>query len=134
MGILSLIYSKEISHNYVTNQFALFFQVSEDIESIFLDTSNSSYDVKRDAFKNMFNLRFLKIHNSFSEYGHGLNFPNGLDSLPCGLRLLHWENYPLKSLPQDFELDNLVELCMPYSKLQTLGAGTKVGAKYDVYF
>ncbi|CAN6993150.1 unnamed protein product [Brassica oleracea var. botrytis] len=100
--------------------------VSEDIESIFLDTSNLIYDVKREAFKNMFNLRFLKIYNSCSKYGHGLNFPNGLDSLPCGLRLLHWENYPLKSLPQDFELDNLVELCMPYSKLQTLGAGTKL--------
>lgn len=114
-------------HNYVTHQFALFFQVSEDIESIFLDTSNLIYDVKREAFKNMFNLRFLKIYNSCSKYGHGLNFPNGLDSLPCGLRLLHWENYPLKSLPQDFELDNLVELCVPYSKLQTLGAGTKVG-------
>ncbi|CAE6107290.1 unnamed protein product [Arabidopsis arenosa] len=99
--------------------------VVEDIESIILDTSNLKFDVKHDAFKNMFNLRFLKIYSSCSKDVHGLNFPKGLDSLPCGLRLLHWENYPLQSLPQDLDLDNLVELSMPYSQLQTLGAGTK---------
>ncbi|CAA7061444.1 unnamed protein product [Microthlaspi erraticum] len=99
--------------------------VAEDIESIFLDTSNLEFDVKHDAFKNMFNLRFLKIYSSCSKYVPGLNFPKGLDSLPCGIRLLHWENYPLQSLPQDFELDNLVELCMSYSQLQSLGTRTK---------
>lgn len=106
--------------------YSLFFQVVGDIESIFLNTSNLKFDVKHDAFKNMFNLRFLKIYSSCSKYVLGLNFPKGLDSLPCGIMLLHWENYPLQYLPQDFDLDNLVELCMPYSQLQTFKAGTKV--------
>nr|WID60887.1 CHS3 protein [Arabidopsis thaliana] len=99
--------------------------VAEHIESIFLDTSNVKFDVKHDAFKNMFNLKFLKIYNSCSKYISGLNFPKGLDSLPYELRLLHWENYPLQSLPQDFDFGHLVKLSMPYSQLHKLGTRVK---------
>ncbi|XP_010420518.1 PREDICTED: protein DA1-related 4 [Camelina sativa] len=99
--------------------------VAEHIVSIILDTSNLKFDVKHDAFKNMFNLRFLKIYSSCSQYTSGLKFPKGLDSLPCGLRLLHWENYPLQSLPQDFDVRHLVDLSMPYSQLRKLGAKIK---------
>lgn len=120
-----LLFKDEV--NFLIYRFSLFFQVVEDIESIILNTSNLKFDVKQDAFKNMFNLRFLKIYSSSSKYVLGLNFPKGLDSLHCGLRLLHWENYPLQYLPQDFDFGNLVELCMPYSQLQTLKAGAKVG-------
>ncbi|ESQ41786.1 hypothetical protein EUTSA_v10012485mg [Eutrema salsugineum] len=99
--------------------------VTEDIESIYLDTSNMKFDVKHDAFKNMYNLRFLKIYSSDSKYVRRLSFPKGLDSLPCELRLLHWENYPLQSLPQDFGFQKLIELHLPYSQLQKLGTRTK---------
>ncbi|KAG7551041.1 Zinc finger LIM-type [Arabidopsis thaliana x Arabidopsis arenosa] len=99
--------------------------VAEHIESIFVDTSNLKFDVKHDAFKNMFNLKFLKMYNSCSKYIPGLNFPKGLDSLPCELRLLHWENYPLQSLPQDFDFRHLVKLSMPYSQLHKLGTRVK---------
>ena len=106
---------------------SILFQGTEDIEGIFLDTSNLLFDVKHTAFDNMLNLRFLKIYCSSHENQHRLGLPRGLESLPYELRLLHWENYPLESLPQDFEPCHLVELNMSYSHLQKLWGGTKVG-------
>ncbi|XP_056847076.1 protein DA1-related 4 isoform X2 [Raphanus sativus] len=100
--------------------------VAEDIESIFLDASNMKFDVKHDAFNYMFNLRFLKVYNgSGSRDVLGLKFPKGLDSLPCELRLLHWENYPLQTLPPHCDFEHLIDLRMPYSHLQKLGATAK---------
>ncbi|KAF2539171.1 hypothetical protein F2Q68_00022526 [Brassica cretica] len=100
--------------------------VAEDIESILMDTSNMKFDVKHDAFKNMLSLRFLKIYNSSgSKDVLGLKTPKGLDSLPCELRLLHWENYPLQTLPQRFHFEHLIDLRMPYSHLQKFGARAK---------
>ncbi|XP_056859891.1 disease resistance protein RRS1B isoform X2 [Raphanus sativus] len=98
---------------------------TEDIEGIFLDTSNLVFDVKPTAFDNMLNLRFLKIYCSSHENQYGLGLPRGLESLPYELRLLHWENYPLESLPQEFDPCHLVELNMSYSHLQKLWGGTK---------
>ena len=107
--------------------FPFLFQVAEDIESILMDTSNMKFDVKHDAFKNMLSLRFLKIYNSSgSKDVLGLKTPKGLDSLPCELRLLHWENYPLQTLPQRFDFEHLIDLRMPYSHLQRFGARAKV--------
>lgn len=85
------------------------------------------FDVKPDAFKTMVSLRFLKIYNSQSENIHGHKFPKGLSSLPSNLRLLHWEEYPFKSLPQAFDPRELVELSMSYSQIKKLRARTKVG-------
>nr|WID60867.1 CHS3 protein [Arabidopsis thaliana] len=99
--------------------------VAKDIEGISLDTSSLIFDVNPDAFKKLLSLRFLKVYNSYSESVHGLNFPKGLNSLPCALRLLHWENYPFESLPQGFDFLELVELNMPYSQLKNLKARTK---------
>lgn len=109
------------------HDFYLIFQGTEDIEGIFLDTSNLVFDVKPTAFDNMLNLRFLKIYCSSHENQYGLRLPRGLESLPYELRLLHWENYPLESLPQEFDPCHLVELNMSYSHLQKLWGGTKVG-------
>uniref|UniRef100_A0A1J3CUJ9 Disease resistance protein RRS1 n=1 Tax=Noccaea caerulescens TaxID=107243 RepID=A0A1J3CUJ9_NOCCA len=97
----------------------------EDIEAIFLDISNLEFLVKPNAFKNMHNLRFLKIYSSNSERHQGLCIRKAFESLPDELRLLHWEDFPLQSLPQDFDPIHLVELNMPYSKLQKLWGGTK---------
>ncbi|VVB10063.1 unnamed protein product [Arabis nemorensis] len=101
------------------------FNGTEDIEGIFMDTSNLMFDVKPNAFENMINLRFLKIYCPSDEKHCGLRLPKGLESLPFELRLLHWENYPLQSLPQDFDPCHLVELNMPHSQLQKLWVGTK---------
>ncbi|KAJ4878169.1 Disease resistance protein (TIR-NBS-LRR class) family [Raphanus sativus] len=81
------------------------------------------------AFENMYNLRLLKIYSSSSEPGQQLHLPKGLESLPCELKLLHWEHYPLQWLPLDFDPSHLVEINMPYSQLQNLWSGTKSLAK-----
>ncbi|XP_010437375.1 PREDICTED: disease resistance protein RRS1-like [Camelina sativa] len=98
---------------------------TENIEGIFMDTSNLNFDVKPGAFENMVNLRILKIYCPRYAKRYGLRLPKGLESLPYELRLLHWENYPLKSLPQEFDPCHLIELNMPYSQLHKLWEGTK---------
>ncbi|CAH2051493.1 unnamed protein product [Thlaspi arvense] len=98
----------------------------EDTETIFLDISNLDFCVKANAFKNMHNLRFLKIYSSNNKNHQGLRIRKALESLPNGLRLLHWEYYPLQSLPRDFDPRHLVELNMPYSKLQKLWGEIKM--------
>ncbi|KAL1192075.1 Disease resistance protein RRS1 [Cardamine amara subsp. amara] len=101
-------------------------QGTEEIQGIFLDTSNLSFDVKPAAFENMLNLRLLKIYCSNPETHPVIKFSKGfLHSLPNELRLLHWENYPLQSLPQNFDPKYLVEINMSYSQLQKLWSGTK---------
>nr|BBB21220.1 SSB1A [Arabidopsis thaliana] len=98
---------------------------TEDIEGILLDTSNLTFNVNPGAFENMLSLRFLKIYCSSYENHYSLRLPKGLEFLPDELRLLHWENYPLQSLPQDFDPCHLVELNLSHSQLQKLWAGTK---------
>ena len=97
------------------------FQGTDDIEAISLDASNLNPDVKLSSLGSMYNLRFLKIYYSDPE-NHG----RALESLPYGLKILHWEYYPLQSLLQDFNPSNLVELNLPYSQLQRLWGRTKV--------
>ncbi|XP_010494609.1 PREDICTED: probable WRKY transcription factor 16 [Camelina sativa] len=101
-------------------------QGTDEIEGIFLDASNISFNIKPAAFENMLNLRLLKIYCSNPEVHPVINFSKGvLNSLPNKLRLLHWENYSLQSLPQNFDPRHLVEINMPYSKLKKLWGGTK---------
>ncbi|XP_013622929.1 PREDICTED: disease resistance protein RRS1 isoform X2 [Brassica oleracea var. oleracea] len=97
----------------------------EDIEAIFLDISNLEFYVNPNAFKSIHNLRFLKIYSSNHGKHQGLGIYKSLESLPNELRLLHWENYPLNYLPHDFDPSHLVELNMPYSKLEKLWDGIK---------
>ncbi|ESQ45357.1 hypothetical protein EUTSA_v10010075mg [Eutrema salsugineum] len=85
---------------------------SEEIEAIFLDPSVLSIDLNPMAFEKMYNLKYLKICSSKPGNYPALNFPKGLECLPDELRLLHWENFPLLSLPQGFDTRNLVELGM----------------------
>uniref|UniRef100_A0A1J3IFP3 Putative WRKY transcription factor 16 n=1 Tax=Noccaea caerulescens TaxID=107243 RepID=A0A1J3IFP3_NOCCA len=101
-------------------------QGTEEIEGIFLDTSNLNFDVNPAAFENMLNLRLLKIYCSNPEIHPVISFPKGfLQSLPNELRLLHWENYPLQSFPRNFDARHLVEINMPHSQLKKLWGGTK---------
>ncbi|KAF2533577.1 hypothetical protein F2Q70_00031356 [Brassica cretica] len=77
-------------------------------------------------------VELLKIYSSSSEPSQELYLPKGLESLPYELKLLHWEYYPLQSLPQDFDPSHLVEINLPYSQLQYLWAGTKSLAKLKI--
>lgn len=92
------------------------------------------------AFANMSNLRLLKfytpklykvfvkmskVHLQFEDFSK-VHLPRGLKYLPNELRYLHWEGYPFKTLPSKFNIENLVELKLPYSKVEELWKGTKV--------
>ncbi|XP_062014527.1 disease resistance protein RUN1-like [Rosa rugosa] len=69
-------------------------------------------DINPSAFKKMHNLRLLKLNR--------VNLPQGLKCLPQALRILHWDGYPLNSLPSKFCPENLVELHMVRGRLQRL--------------
>lgn len=92
------------------------------IEGVFLDMSKmKDVDLNPAIFVNMYNLRLLKIYNSNCLIKEcKLHFPRGLQSLPDALRYLHWYKNPLKSLPSDFNPENLVVLEMPHSQIEQL--------------
>ncbi|CAH2071352.1 unnamed protein product, partial [Thlaspi arvense] len=95
------------------------------IEGIFLDMSKVKFDANPDGFEKMCNLRLLKIYFSEVVENHGVSLPQGLEYLPSKLRLLHWEYYPLSSLPQSFDPKNLVELNLQNSCAKKLWKGKK---------
>lgn len=109
-------------------------QGSEDIEAISLNPSVLNFDLNPMAFEKMYNLRYLKICSSKPGSYSTIHLPKGLKSLPDELRLLHWENFPLLSLPQGFDTRNLVILNMCSSKLQRLWEGTKVRKIHIIIF
>ncbi|CAN8238004.1 unnamed protein product [Cochlearia groenlandica] len=95
------------------------------IEGIFMDMSNLKFDADPNVFEKMCNLRLLKFYFSEMVEKHGVSLPQGLEYLPSKLRLLHWEHYPLSSLPQSFDPKNLVELNLPWSSAEKLWKGKK---------
>ena len=78
------------------------------------------------VFEKMDNLRLLKIFNSKITRKRKVCFDEDLQALPGNLKYLHWEEYPLKSLPTNFTAEKLVELCMPHSQLERLWSGVQV--------
>uniref|UniRef100_A0A1J3GLG0 Putative WRKY transcription factor 19 n=1 Tax=Noccaea caerulescens TaxID=107243 RepID=A0A1J3GLG0_NOCCA len=98
---------------------------TEAIEGIFMDACDLTCALSPTVFSNMHGLRLLKFYCSTSGNECKLNLPQGLDTLPDELRLLHWEYYPLKYLPKKFDPENLVEVNMPYSKMEKLWEGKK---------
>ena len=57
---------------------------------------------------------------------HGVQLLHGPNHLSNNLRLLDWAWYPSKSLPPDFQPNELVELHLLHSKIEQLWKGTKV--------
>ncbi|XP_013598933.1 PREDICTED: disease resistance protein RRS1 isoform X1 [Brassica oleracea var. oleracea] len=96
----------------------------EDIKGISLDMSNIDFE-GHIAFKEMYNLRSLKVHSSNPVESPVLCLSEDPQSLPPELRLLYWTYCPLKSLPQNFDAQYLVELNMPCSQFRKLWGGTK---------
>ncbi|XP_052209888.1 disease resistance protein RPV1-like [Diospyros lotus] len=83
-----------------------------------ITTKNSNVALlEGDAFSRMSNLQFLQISH-VQLFGNYENFPKGL-------RWLHWSHFPLQRIPNDFVLDKLVALEMPYSCLKEVLNGTK---------
>ncbi|KAH0935254.1 hypothetical protein HID58_012371 [Brassica napus] len=98
---------------------------TEAIEGIFLDASCLTVELSPTSFEKMYRLRLLKLYSPTSKHHCNVCLPQGLYSLPDELRLLHWERYPLGSLPGNFNPKNIVELNMPYSNMTKLWKGTK---------
>ena len=69
-----------------------------------------------EAISQMYNLKFLRIDGIFHDPQH----------LPNSLRVLRWRYYPSNSLPSTFQLDELVMLCLPKSRIKQLWIGIKV--------
>ena len=68
------------------------------------------------AISQMYNLKYLRIGGIFHDPQY----------LPNSLRVLCWKYYPSNSLPSTVQLDELVMLCLPRSKIEQLWIGIKV--------
>ena len=82
------------------------------------------------AFKKMKRLRLLEVHHDV-EYDSMMKYrkdkciprehlPRDFTFPSCDLRYLHWDGYPLKSLPSNFHGENLVELSLQSSSIEVL--------------
>ncbi|CAG7881620.1 unnamed protein product [Brassica rapa] len=103
---------------------------TEKIRGIFLDTSKrGKLRLRPDAFKGMYNLKYLKIYDSRCSRGCEAVFKlhfKGLDFLPDELAYLHWHGFPLQRFPLDFDPKNLVDLKLPHSELEEIWGDDKV--------
>lgn len=77
------------------------------------------------VFDEMSELKFLNFSQPYPDE-QILSLPQGLETLPNGLRFLHWVSYPLKSLPSTFCPESLVELILPHSRVEKLWDGVLV--------
>ncbi len=71
-----------------------------------------------EAFSKMYSLKFLRIKNILLRH-----VPK---HLPNDLRFLDWSEYPSKSLPSSFQLNELVQLHLRDSKIERLWIGIMV--------
>ncbi|KAL5578012.1 hypothetical protein UlMin_019711, partial [Ulmus minor] len=94
---------------------------TEAIEGIYLPRIEEELHLRPDVFGDMCKLRLLQIYPF-----HCKVYINGaLKYLPNSLRYLFWADYPGKSLPSNFNAQNLVELHMLRSKLEQLWDGVQ---------
>ncbi|KAG8479617.1 hypothetical protein CXB51_029432 [Gossypium anomalum] len=94
--------------------------VTEIIEGMIIDNkreSNKMLNLSVDVFSKMKNLRLLRVLC--------LSNCDDLKYLSNELRLLDWTGYPLRSLPSNFQPDNLVALFLPYSCIEQLWKGNR---------
>ncbi|XLU25833.1 hypothetical protein S245_061899, partial [Arachis hypogaea] len=74
-----------------------------------------------ETFERMPELKLVRFHAP--GFRTKLCAPEGITSLPKKLSYLHWDEFPLKSLPSSFGAERFVEIIMPNSGLQTLWEG-----------
>ncbi|XP_057998845.1 disease resistance protein RPV1 isoform X2 [Hevea brasiliensis] len=100
------------------------------VEGLSLDMSEIERVYLNSAvFSRIPNLRLLKFYWTpwLKKEGTGLIVEsNYLESLPNTLSLFHWEEYPFKSLPLNFSMENLVHLNVRNSKVEKLWNGVKL--------
>ncbi|CAL9241806.1 unnamed protein product [Arabidopsis halleri] len=98
---------------------------TECIRGIVLDVFKLSTGIAIDKYNLtlMPNLRYLKIFDSrcprhCEVVDCKVSLPEKLELPLQEIRYLHWLKFPLKRLPLDFNPENLVDLRLPYSKIQ----------------
>ncbi|KAK1381231.1 hypothetical protein POM88_027975 [Heracleum sosnowskyi] len=98
----------------------LFYQGSGAIKGLALEMNTSAYqaELRTKAFSMMHKLRLLKLNN--------VRRRGGYKDFPKNLKWLRWHNCPLRSLPKDFPLSNLVAIDMQSRKLKKLENGNMV--------
>ncbi|CAN8239561.1 unnamed protein product [Cochlearia groenlandica] len=69
------------------------------------------------------NLKFLKAYTHLDDTSSKLQFLPGTDKLPKTLKLLHWDSYPMNTLPHEYYPNCLVELNLRNSNLVRLWDG-----------
>ncbi|KAI8532006.1 hypothetical protein RHMOL_Rhmol11G0179600 [Rhododendron molle] len=79
---------------------------------------------RTDTFSMMPKLRLLQLN--YVQLG------GSYKRFPRKLRLLCWYGFPLKSIPDDFPLENLVSLDFRHSNLEQLWKGTKVEGLFQL--
>lgn len=85
--------------------------------------------IHKRAFKRMHNLRFLRVYKKLGKQSKEARFhlQKGFDKyLPTKLRLLSWDDYPMRRMPSNFRAGHLVVLRMQHSKLTKLWQGVQV--------
>ena len=105
------------------------FQGTDAIEGIFLDTSPAiPIEFTTEAFKMMTRLRLLIVSHKRGSMAKNYEVDVSTDfEFPSyELRYLHWDRYPLESLPSNFHGEKLIELNLQDSKLTGLWEGSKV--------
>ncbi|XAR49365.1 hypothetical protein NMG60_11032545 [Bertholletia excelsa] len=78
---------------------------------------DSDIALETDAFSKMHNLKFLKLKC--------VQLRGSYENFPRRLRYLKWHKFPLKLIPSNFAMDELVVLNMKYSSLKYLWKGSK---------
>ena len=108
------------------------YQKVNNVRGIFLDMSKlkKSIHLESSIFINMVNLRYLKIYDSCCARkcipNRKLYLYNGIKFPLKEVRCLHWVQFPLEEIPIDFKPENLVDLRLPYSKIERIWKGVKV--------
>lgn len=73
------------------------------------------------GFEQVHNLIFLKFFKHLDDIESKLDISSkNCMVLPRSLRLLHWDAYPLTTLPPTVSLGHLVELHLRYNNLESL--------------
>jgi hypothetical protein len=88
------------------------------VEGLILNLNVLDVYLKTEAFVKMKNLRLLQIN--------GVHLTGCLEHLSKELRWLCWHKCPLKFLPQNFHLENLVVLDMQHSNVKQVWKEIKI--------
>ncbi|CBI33318.3 unnamed protein product, partial [Vitis vinifera] len=104
------------------------------IEGLFLDRCKfNPLQITTESFKEMNRLRLLNIHNPREDQlflkDH---LPRDFEFSSYELTYLHWDGYPLESLPMNFHAKNLVQLVLRGSNIKQVWRGNKLHDKLRV--